>query len=56
MPSEVSPLLVGETASDLARSWFIVLSYTDRHKKNSNKLMKFRLICLAAVATIYELH
>jgi hypothetical protein len=43
MPSEVSPSLVAATTSDLSPSWFIVLSYTDRRKKNSNKLMKFRL-------------
>ncbi len=43
MPSEVSPPLVAATTSDLSRSWFIGLSYTDRHKKNSNKLMKLRL-------------
>ena len=43
MPSKVSPFLVAATTSDLSRSWFIVLSYTDRRKKNSNKLMKFRL-------------
>ena len=43
MPSEVSSRLVAATTSDLSRSWFIVLSYTDRRKKNSNKLMKFRL-------------
>jgi hypothetical protein len=43
MPSEVSPLLVAATTSDPSRSWFIILSYTDRRKKNSNKLMKFRL-------------
>ena len=43
MPSEVSPPLVAATTSDLSRSWFIVLSYTDRRKKNSNKLMKLRL-------------
>ena len=43
MPSEVSSPLVAATTSDLSRSWFIVLSYTDRRKKNSNKLMKFRL-------------
>src|ERR1035441_7967969 len=43
MPSEVSAPLVAATTSDLSRSWFIVLSYTDRRKKNSNKLMKLRL-------------
>jgi hypothetical protein len=42
-PSEVSPPLVAATTSDLSRSWFIVLSYTDRRMENSNKLMKFRL-------------
>jgi hypothetical protein len=42
MPSEVSPSLVAATTSDLSRSWFIVVSYTDRRKKNSKKLMKFR--------------
>ena len=41
MPSEVSPPLVAATTSD--RSWFIFVSYTDRCKKNSNKLMKSRL-------------
>jgi hypothetical protein len=46
MPSEVSPPLVAATPSDLSRSWFIVLSYTDRRKKNSNKLMTFRLYML----------
>jgi hypothetical protein len=34
----------------------MVLSYTDRREKNSNKLMKSRLRMLASVATIYELH
>ena len=43
MPSEVSPPLVAATPSDPSRSWFTVLSYTDRRKKNSNKLMKLRL-------------
>ena len=55
MPREVSPPLVAATTSDLSRSWFIVLSYTDRRKKNSNKLMKLPLRMLATVATIYEL-
>jgi hypothetical protein len=43
MPSEVSPPLVAATPSDLSGSWFIVLSYTDRRRKNSNKLMEFCL-------------
>ncbi len=39
MPSDVSPPLVAGTTPDLSRRWFIVLSYTDRRKKNSNKVM-----------------
>jgi hypothetical protein len=56
MPGDVSPALVAATPSDLSRSWFIFLSYTDRRKRNSNKLMRFRLRMLGRRATIYELH
>jgi hypothetical protein len=41
MPRDVSPPLVAATTSDLSRSWFIVLFYTDRRKENSNKLRKW---------------
>ena len=39
----VAPPLVAATTSDLSRSSLIVLSYTDRRKKNSRRLIKSRL-------------
>ena len=42
MPGEVSLPLGAATTSELSRSWFIVLSYTDLLEKNSNKLMELR--------------
>jgi hypothetical protein len=37
MPRGVSSPLVAAAKSDLSRSWFMVLSYTDRRQKNSSK-------------------
>ncbi len=43
IPGEASPPLVAATTSALSRSWFTVLSYIDRRRKNRNELMKLRL-------------
>jgi len=42
MPCEVSPALVAVTTSDPSPSWFIVLFYTDRHKRNTTRVARAR--------------